>query len=139
MKVKKLNSNYEVSISVPKYRLSWDKPCRSKFQFDVKQWLKKYWLNHVCLEEFRIPGSRLMCDMVNLTKRAVIETNGVQHDEFNTHFHKGSRANFLSQIKRDESKRVWAEANDFVMIEIVPTDLPLTVDFFKEKYGFSIF
>ena len=139
MKVKKLNSKYEATVNISKYRLVWDKPCRSKFQLAVKQWLKPYWAGHICLEEFRIPGSRLSSDIVNLTKRAVVEINGAQHDEYNSHFHRGSRTNWLSQIKRDEDKRQWASDNGFIFIEILPNDLPLTPEFFREKYNISLF
>ncbi len=101
MKLKRLNSNKEADISIAKYRIKWDEKCRSIFQYDVKQWFRKYWQFHVCLEEFRIPGTLLKVDLVNLNKRILVEINGLQHDEFNKHFHRGSRANFLGQIQRD--------------------------------------
>lgn len=138
MKLKKLNSTKEVPVSILRWRINWDKKCRSNFQFGIKQWLKPYWRNHVCLEEFVIPGSRLSCDLVNLTKRVVVEMNGVQHDEYNKHFHNGSRANFLSQIKRDQAKRGWCESNGFLLVEILPQDLPLSVEFFLERFNLNI-
>lgn len=138
MKLKKLNSNKEINVSVNKYLIKWDGKCRSKFQFDVKQWFKKYWFNSVCLEEFRIPGSLLRCDLVNLNKRIIVEINGVQHDSFNKHFHMDNRENFRKQIVRDQHKRNWATENDFSIIEIIPEDLPLTLSFFKERYEIEI-
>lgn len=90
------------------------------------------------MEEFRIPGSKLRCDIFNLTKRAVVEINGIQHSEYSPHFHNGSRATFLAQIKRDEDKRRWAESNGILFIEIEPDDLPLTQDFFRREYDFNL-
>lgn len=138
MRLKKLNSNVERDFPVRKYLVDWDKSCRSKFQFDVKQWFKKYWHGQVCLEEFRIPGSRLMVDLVNLNKRALVEINGVQHDEFNKHFHRDNRENFRKQMERDLLKRKWANANNFTLIEILPEDLPLTLAFFRDRYEFEV-
>ena len=138
MKLKKLNSDREVNISINAYRIDWDAPCRSKYQWAIKQWLKPYWSHHVCLEEFLIPGSRLRCDFVNLTRRVVIEMNGVQHDKFNKHFHRGNRVNFLNQVVRDQAKMNWSEQNGFTFVEIAPDDLPLTENFFKENYGVTI-
>lgn len=138
MKLKKLNSNKEVDVNLAKYRIKWDAPCRSEFQYNVKQWFRKYWQNQVCLEEFRIPGTLLKVDLVNLNKRILVEINGAQHDNFNEHFHRGSRANFFSQIQRDSKKRLWAEHNGFLMVEIEPDDLPLTLDFFRRTYQLEI-
>lgn len=138
MKLKKLGSNTEVNVNIAKYRVDWDAECRSKFQYELKQWLRRYWANHVCLEEFQIPGSLLKVDLINLNKRIMVEINGVQHGTYNKHFHRGNRVNFLKQLTRDQMKRNWAEANGFVIVEIEPQDLPLTLEFFREKYDVEI-
>src|SRR5690349_4064500 len=101
MKFKKLDSTRHVNVNVQKYVIDWDGSCRSKFQFEVKQWLKTYWKSHICLEEFTVPGTRMKCDFVNLTNRIIVEISGEQHRTFNKHFHLDSRQVFLSQIKRD--------------------------------------
>lgn len=138
MKLKKVRSTKEIEVNISKYRIKWDARCRSKFQFELKQWFRRYWENHICLEEFRLPGSLLKCDLVNLNKRIMVEINGVQHETYNKHFHRGNRVNFLAQLTRDQIKRDWAEANGFVIVEIEPKDLPLTLEFFREKYGVEI-
>ncbi len=138
MKLKKLNSNKEVNISVNRYKVDWERKRGSQFQLDVKIWLKKYWFNHVCLEEFRIPGCLFRFDFINLTKQLIIEMNGAQHEEYNKHFHRGNKINWLRQLQRDEQKRIWAEQNGFSIIEIAPEDLPLSVEFFKKKYDINI-
>lgn len=138
MEIKKLGSNKIVRIPPSKLRVDWDAKCRSNFQYEVKQWLRRYWLNDRCSEEYMIPGSRLFLDLVNWTQRIIVEVNGSQHNNFNEFFHNGARANFLSQIQRDSKKRDWAESNKLQFIEIYPEDLPLTLSFFKDKYNIDL-
>ena len=138
MEVKKFKSNKFVKISPAKLRIDWDGKCRSNFQYEVKQWLRRYWLNDRCSEEFMIPGAKLFLDLVNWTERVIVEVNGDQHNEYNKFFHNGSSANFLQQLKRDQDKREWAESNKLTFVEIYPADLPLTREFFKEKYNINI-
>ena len=45
-----------VGKDVVKYRINWNKKCRSKIQFKVKQFLLPYWRNHICFEEFPVYG-----------------------------------------------------------------------------------
>ena len=42
-----------------KYLIDWDKPSRSKFQTQVKRFLRRYWKNDIVFEEFRVVGTRL--------------------------------------------------------------------------------
>ncbi len=138
MRVTKVRSSREVDLNINRYRIDWNKKCRSKFQDQVKAWLRTFWWKHVCLEEVTLPGSRLKCDLINITKRIIIEMNGEQHDTFNPHFHRKNRQHFQDQIIRDEHKRDWADKNGFYMIEIYEKDLPLSVEFFKEKFDVEI-
>ncbi len=138
MKVTRIGSNKNAELNISKYRIDWKKKCRSKFQDNVKAWLKEYWWTHVCMEEVRLPGTRMRFDLINVTKRIVVEINGAQHDKYNKHFHRSSRVNFHDQIVRDQLKREWAEANNFKFVEIYPEDLPLTVEFFKEKFNINL-
>jgi hypothetical protein len=132
MKLKKVGTQKEINVNITPYLIDWDAKCLSKYQFEIKQWLRQYWECHHCLEEFVLPGSRLRCDFINLTK------NGTQHDKYNKHFHAGQKQNFLNQITRDETKRRWAKINNFSIIEISPSDLPLTLEFFKKNYDLDI-
>lgn len=138
MQLKKINSSRVVNVNVSKYLVKWEGKCRSKFQFEVKQWFKKYWVGQIILEELLIPGSRMTCDIVNLTQKLVVEVSGEQHIKFNKYFHLNSRQKYLEQIQRDVSKQQWAEDNGFKFIEIFPADMPLTREFFQEKYDVSI-
>lgn len=120
------------------YRVDWDKPCRSKFQKLVKDFFRDYWHNYICFEEMPMVGTRLRFDLVNATKKIIIESNGSQHDEFNPFFHK-TRMNYFFSIQRDQRKREWAEKNGFELVEILESDLPkLSVEFFKNEYGVYI-
>ena len=127
------------SKSVTKYLIKWNKKSRSKLQFNVKQFLKQHWENHVVYEEFPVYGTKLKVDLVNATKKIAIEVNGPQHDNFNKFFHGNSRAKYLESIKRDIQKREWLELNDFIIMEIYEKDLKdLSPKYLKELYGVSI-
>ena len=139
MRFTKLHSDKFVWVKVNDYTVNWDKKVGSNFQFMVKQFFRRYWeKTNIVLEEFRIPGSLLRCDLVNLTWRIIIEANGEQHENFNKHFHNNSRSNYLNQIKRDVDKCEWAEKNNFTFIEIVPKDMPLTPNFILDKYNIKL-
>jgi hypothetical protein len=138
VKVKTL-SGKEINLKLPNRRINWDKKCRSNFQFDVKQFFKPYWLVHSVYEEFRIPSLRLYIDLINFSKKIVIESNGEQHQEYNKHFHKGNPLNYLDQIARDRKKSDWCEINGFTFIEIYKDDIPyLSRQFFLEKFNVEI-
>lgn len=124
-----------VSLNISKYRINWDKKRASDFQFGVKQFLKPFWEASICAEECRIPGTLLRLDLVNFSRKIIVEASWSQHTEFNKHFHQNSRINFLFQIKRDELKVKFAELNNFTFIEIYPADLPLTLNSFISKFG----
>ena len=125
--------------SVNKYRIEWEKECRSNIQFEVKQFFKPYWISHICYEEFPVYGTRMKVDMINMTKRIAVEVQGAQHESFNKFFHGNSRANYLKSIKRDYHKAVWLENNNFKLLEITAEDLAsLSRGYILEKFEVSI-
>ena len=128
-----------VDKSVGKYRIKWEKECRSNIQFEVKQFFKPYWVNHICYEEFPVYGTRMKVDMINMTKKIAVEVQGAQHESFNKFFHGNSRANYLKSIKRDYHKAVWLENNNFKILEIKKEDLAsLSRGYILEKFEVSI-
>ncbi len=128
-----------VNHSDSKYRIDFDKPSKSKAQFQVKQFLRQFCQNHVMYEEYRLPRVLLYVDFLNATNKFAIEYQGVGHETYNSHFHRGSPANFLGSIKRDFKKRKILEDNGYLVIELYPNDLPLlSRNFFKEKFGISL-
>ena len=127
------------SKSVTKYLIKWSKKSRSKLQFNVKQFFKDYWKNHIVYEEFPVYGTRMKVDIINVTKKIAVEVNGPQHKKFNKFFHNNSRANYFNSIKRDWKKAEWLERNGYTLIEIEYNEIKdLSVEFIQEKFGVSI-
>lgn len=126
---KAVYKNYE------KYRIDWKKKTRSKYQDEVKKFLRKYIDNHVVYEEFFIPGSKMSLDLFDATDMVAYEMQGEFHTGYSKFGHKGSRMNYVSQLKRDGQKENWCNMNGITYVEIFPEDLPLTKKFFEDKYG----
>ena len=128
-----------VNKSVTKYRIRWDGECRSNFQYEVKQFFKKFWYGQICYEEFPVYGTRMKVDLINMTKRIAVEVQGAQHEQFNKFFHNNSRANYLKSITRDHDKIVWLENNNFKILEIFESDLAsLSKKYIFDKFEVSI-
>lgn len=128
-------SGKNIWINDKKYVIDWDKPSRSKQQFKVKQFLRKYCLKHLMYEEYPVPGTLLKCDFLNSSQRWILEHQGIGHD-YNKWVHQGSRLRYLRSIKNDMKKREILELNGYKVIETFPDDLDnLSYDFFVEKFG----
>ena len=128
-----------VNKSVSKYRVDWEGKCRSNIQFEVKQFFKTFWYGQICYEEFPVYGTRMKVDLVNMTKRIAVETQGAQHESFTIFFHNNSRANYLRSITRDYDKIVWLENNNFKILEIFEEDLAsLSRKYILDKFEVSI-
>jgi hypothetical protein len=128
-----------VNKSVSKYRIDWEGKCRSNLQFEVKQFFKTFWYGQICYEEFPVYGTRMKVDLINMTKRIAVETQGSQHESFNKFFHNNSRANYLRSIVRDYNKVVWLESNNFKILEIFEQDLAsLSRKYILDKFKVSI-
>tara|TARA_Y100000592_G_C5463466_1_gene315300 strand:- start:340 stop:756 length:417 start_codon:yes stop_codon:yes gene_type:complete len=128
-----------VNKSVSKYRIDWEGKCRSNIQFEVKQFFKTFWYGQICYEEFPVYGTRMKVDLINMTKRIAVETQGAQHESFNKFFHNNSRANYLRSITRDYDKIVWLENNNFKILEIFEEDLAsLSRKYILDKFEVSI-
>lgn len=107
--------------NLQKYLINWGTDSRSKFQTQVKKFLKNYWLHNVVFEEFPIVGTRLSLDFYNANKKIAIEVQGRQHTNYIKFFHQ-TRANFLSQLKRDEKKEKFCELNGITLVTIYEKD-----------------
>lgn len=128
----------ESSVNLKKYLIDWDDDSCSKFQTSVKSFLKPYWKFHVVTEEFRIPSSKLRCDIINWSKKILIEIQGRQHTDYVKHFH-SSRAGFLKSWKSDVAKEEWAKKMGFSHIEIFPDDVKnLNRTWFIDKYNIDL-
>ena len=128
-----------VNKNVVKYKVDWDKPCRSKIQFNVKSFFKDYWSGHICYEEFPVFGSRLKVDLINFTRKIAVEVQGEQHNEFNKFFHNNSRDKYLESIQRDMKKIQWLEMNEFKVLDVTKEDLPeLSRKYIFDTFGVDI-
>jgi hypothetical protein len=128
----------EVNKNINRFLADWDKPCKSKVQFNVKKFLQPYWGTHVVVEEFPVFGTRMRCDLINFTKKIAVETHGLQHDKFVKHFHR-TKTGFKNSVKRDLQKYQWLEMNGFRIIEIFENELiSLSPDWIKEKFDIEI-
>lgn len=128
-----------VNKNLNKYLIKWDGKCRSNYEFKLKQFLKRYLISHIVYAEAPVLGSKMTIDILDMTTKIAYEMQGEQHLEYNPFFHNGSRANYLSQIKRDASKLKFCELNNIKMVEIYPEDLNnLSKEYFKENFDVDL-
>jgi hypothetical protein len=104
------------------YLIDWDSPSRSKIQFQTKQFLKKYWAKHIVFEEFPVAGTKLSLDFYNANKKIAVEVQGKQHTKYVPFFHGKNKINYLNQLKRDQDKLKFCEANDIQLVEVYQDD-----------------
>jgi hypothetical protein len=114
-----------------KYLINWDKPSRSKFQTRVKGFLRSYWKHDVVFEEFRVVGTRLTLDFYNANKKIAVEVQGAQHTKYVKFFHK-NKFKYSDQLKRDEKKLQFCEANKIKLAEVYPED-KITASLFDDQ------
>ncbi len=138
MKFKKLNSNREVNINISKYLINWHRQV-SVPQKKFKDFVHIYWKNCVVLEELRLPSTLLRLDLVNLSRKIIVEISPNKvHFEYNKFFH-GSRAGFLDKIKKDMQKYEWAQQNGFQYLELVDKDLDnLSYKYIQDNFHINL-
>lgn len=122
----------QCSIKSPHlYRVNWDGPSLSKFQFAVKQWLRKKWCGHIVFEELPVVGTKYSLDFYNSSVRVAVEVQGAQHFQPNKFFHGHSKLAFSDQLRRDTLKSDYCNKNGIRLVEIYPKDV-LDEDLYKE-------
>ena len=114
-----------------KYLIDWKKPSRSKFQTRDKRFLYTYWKNDFVFEEFRVVGTRLTLDFYNANKKIAIEVQGAQHTRYVKFFHKNF-FKYSDQLKRDEKKLQFCQANKIKLAEVYPQD-KITASLFDDQ------
>lgn len=114
-----------------KYLIDWEAKSRSKFQNNVKSFLKSYWVHDIVFEEFRIVGTRLSLDFYNANKKIAVEVQGDQHVKYVKHFHK-NRLKYLEQLKRDQKKLDFCNFNGIKLVEIYSKD-KITASLFGDQ------
>ena len=113
--------------------IKWGRKSKSNYQFQLKTFLQPYLAAHIVYEEFPVFGTRLTLDIYDATTKTAYEVQGEQHSKMIPYFHKDREA-YLSQIIRDDTKRIWCELNQIKLVEVYPYDLKnLSKEFFKEQ------
>lgn len=140
MRVTKLNnSNKLVNVNSSKYLIDWENDGNSKLEISFRDSIKQYWKQYLVLFQFRIPGSLMKFDFFCLNKRLIVEIDGIQHGEFNKHFHQNSRNNYLNSIKRDLIKEEWCKINNISLLRLNEDDLySFSPEFIEKTYGVNI-
>lgn len=70
-------------------------------------------------------GQRLFFDFYLPSLNIYVEVQGVQHTEFNSHFH-GDAASFRAAKQRDRLKKEWIDLNDFTLVCVNHDEVPMT-------------
>lgn len=137
MKWKK-QSGKLVDIPVHRYLVDFDADQGSEFSANVLDFFYPFWKHDIVAAELPVAGTKLRYDFVNITKRLIVETDGIAHLSPKSHFHQGSRAKWLSQVKRDLLKDQLAEKNGFKMLRIRPDHLPLTKEWVESTFDITL-
>lgn len=117
-----LNNKKKRCKNLKKYLIDWSSHSRSKFQAEVKIFLRNYWQSNIVFEEFPIVGTRLTLDFYNANKKIAIEVQGRQHTQYVKFFHE-NRFNFLHQLKRDQVKERFCALNNITLVTIYENDI----------------
>lgn len=125
-------------IKIHRYLVDFDGDQGSRFSEEVLDFLYPYWRHDVVCCELPVPATLMRFDYVNVSKRIICETDGIQHSDPHAYHNKGSRAVWLAQIKRDVLKDQIAELNGFKMVRINPEDMPLSRQFFKRQFDIDL-
>lgn len=138
MKLPKIsNPKVLVNVNITEYLIDWDHVV-SKPQKKVKDFLRKYWSGHVVCEELRIPGSLYRIDIINFTRRIVVEVSPSGSHSFNKFFHQ-NRFRFGASLERERKKAEWIESAGCKFVEIFEDDMDqLSSEWFKSKYAIEL-
>ena len=122
MRFKTLTGATRTVKKAKNFLIDWDGKSRSKIQYNTKQFLKKYWSNHIVFEEFPVAGTKLSLDFYNANKKIAVEVQGKQHTKYVPFFHGKNKINYINQLKRDQDKLKFCELNDIQLVEIYDGD-----------------
>jgi hypothetical protein len=124
-----------VNVSIGQYMIDWDKTI-SKPQKRVSDFLRPYWAADCVLSELRIPGSLWRLDIVNATRKIIVEVSPDElHKDYSEFLHK-DRAGYLKKLKADGEKLRWAESAGFEYVELDSSDIKnISAELFVEKFG----
>ncbi len=100
----------------------------SQLAKSVRETLSNAFPNTLIKEEEYISheGSRLFFDFYIPAFNVYVEVQGIQHTEFNKHFHSDA-AVFRAQKKRDRLKREWCDLHDYALVCINYDEIPISI------------
>ena len=75
--------------------------------------------------------TRLTLDFYNANKKIAVEVQGAQHTKYVKFFHK-NKFKYSDQLKRDEKKLQFCEANKIKLAEVYPED-KITASLFDDQ------
>lgn len=119
MKFKTL-SNQEIRMDIipSRYPVRSREQSKSVGQYTLGRLIRHiYGFHVVMLEEFPLPGEKLVLDFYLPHHSLAFEYHGDQHDNFNKFFHVDKNG-LKKQQERDIRKRAWCKINDITLIEI---------------------
>ncbi|MFM9826091.1 hypothetical protein [Flavobacterium sp.] len=138
MKLTKLNTTILVNYNLKSYLIDWNRKVSGP-QKKVKDFLHKYWENDIICEELLIKGSLLRLDLINFTKKIIIEVSPrALHVNYNKFMH-GGRSGYLKKLQSDAKKMEWSESNGFIFIELYDENINnLSVKMFKDEFSIDL-
>jgi len=94
----------------------------------VLQTLKEAFPNTRINSEYYVNynGQKLFFDFHLPNLNIVVEVQGIQHTEFNPHFHSNADA-FKAQKKRDRTKAEWCDIEDMALVCVHHNEIPIDV------------
>jgi hypothetical protein len=93
----------------------------------VRESLKEAFPNTLVKEEEYVnyQGHRLFFDFFIPDLSVYVEVQGIQHTEFNKHFH-GTAAAFRAAKRRDALKKEWIDLNDATLVCVNHDEVPIS-------------
>lgn len=99
-------------------RYVWDGGrCASRGETELGDMLRGMFPNLTIYHQLPCVGTDLRLDFLIYTLKTAFEFDGIQHKQFNPHFHR-SRRGFLRAQENDRIKEEWCDVNGFRLIRV---------------------
>lgn len=110
-------NNKQYNLKLPKLLYNDDKTKKSQLHLNIRAYLKEKFPLELIYEEVKLAGTKLKVDFYIPSKNLMVEAQGIQHYEYNEHFHK-NKFGMINSNRRDITKRLWCEENNIELVEI---------------------
>lgn len=88
---------------------------KSTYHTNALALLKSLYPLDQILEEVSVPGEQMFLDLYLPGRKLVIEVNGQQHYEYNSHFY-ADKSEWRQAVLRDKRKQEWCEINGLDLV-----------------------